>query len=319
MNEIERIVRAIESGSTFLVASHESPDGDAIGSTLALTLALRAMGKNAVAFNRDGVPVEFRFLPACESLQTRIEPERRFDVGFVLDAGELGRAGDWIRESCRCLINIDHHPHSENFGDIYAVDDAASATGVLIYRLLTAMKRPVTSDIAACIYTAILSDTGSFRYSNADPEAFAVAGTMVASGVDPWSIASGLYESQEEQRLRLLALALPTLRIAPSAAYASIAVTLDMYDQADALPVHTDRFVNYPRSIRGVEVAIFFRQLGDNSFKVGFRSKGTVDVGALAREMGGGGHHNAAGATVSGTLAEVESWVFARLDQLLSG
>lgn len=318
MTEIERIARIIEAGRTFLVASHESPDGDAIGSTLALTLALSDMGKEVVAYNRDGIPVEFQFLPGCQAVQTRVEPDRQFDAGFVLDAGELSRAGVWIRERCRCLVNIDHHPHSEDFGDIYAVDDTASATGVLIYRLLTAMGRTVTPDIAACIYTAILSDTGSFRYSNADPEAFTVAGRMVTAGVDPWSIASGLYESQDEHRLRLLALALPTLKVAPSTAYASIAVTLDMYRQTGALPVHTDRFVNYPRSIRGVEVAVFFRQIDDTSFKVGFRSKGSVDVGSLAREMGGGGHHNAAGATATGSLADVESWVFSRLDQLLA-
>ncbi len=141
---------------------------------------------------------------------------------------------------------------------------------------------------------------------------------MIAAEVDPWSIASGLYESQDEQRLRLLAMALPTLKVSECGQYASVAVTMDMYESAGAEAEHTDRFINYPRSIRGVEVAIFFRQLAADSFKVGFRSKGSIDVGALARAMNGGGHHNAAGATVQGTLNDVQQWVFTKVAELLS-
>lgn len=313
----DQLLDVIRQGQTFLVASHESPDGDALGSTLALVLALREMGKEVVAYNRHGVPKEYAFLPGHELLTDEVPSGRRFDVGFVLDAGELKRAGLFARDCCDCLVNVDHHPHSEDFGDIYYVDIDASATGVMIHRILEALPHPVSEDVAVCIYTAILSDTGSFRYSNANPEAFRVAGEMVALDVDPWSIASGLYESQDEERLRLLALALPTLKVAKSGAYASIAVTLDMYAASQTTAVHTDRFVNYPRSVSGVEVAIFFRQLDAQTFKVGFRSKGKVDVGRLSREMGGGGHHNAAGATVEGSLETVEQWVFNRIDELL--
>lgn len=314
---IDPILQLIAQSQSFLVASHGSPDGDAIGSTLALTNALREMGKDVIAYNVDHLPAEYAFLTGFDDVIADVE-DRRFDVGFVLDAGELDRAGGWIRERCNTLVNIDHHPYSEDFGDIYFVDTAACATGVLIYRLLLASEHAITLDVAQCIYTAILSDTGSFRYSNADPEAFRVAAEMVAAGVDPWSIASSLYESQEDARLRLLALALPTLQVSGCGRYASVAVTLDMYDRTAANPEHTDRFINYPRSIRGVEVAIFFRQLSDDSFKVGFRSKGNIDVGALARAMGGGGHHNAAGANVQGSLTEVQQWVFDKVAELLS-
>ncbi|MCM2263800.1 MAG: bifunctional oligoribonuclease/PAP phosphatase NrnA [Desulfuromonadales bacterium] len=315
---IEQILSTIREGRRFLVASHENPDGDAIGSTLALANALREMGKEVVAYNQDGVPNDYRFLPGWENVATVIPDDARFDAGFVLDAGELSRAGSWIREACRTLANIDHHPHSDNFGEIYWVDENASATGVMVYRLLQAAGWPISQDVATCIYTTILSDTGSFRYSNADPEAFRVAGEMVALGVDPWSIASGLYESQEESRLRLLALALPTLDVAPCGTFAAITVTNEMLAATGCRPEHTDRFVNYPRSVRGVEVAIFFRQTGPDSYKVGFRSKGRIDVGALAREFGGGGHHNAAGAVVEGSLQAVRDQVFSRLGELLS-
>jgi phosphoesterase RecJ-like protein len=315
---IEQLLQLIERSQTFFIAAHEGPDGDAIGSTLALTNALREMGKDVVAYNRDRAPLEYEFLPGYETVVNQIDDSQVFDVGFVLDAGELERAGGWIRERCQKLVNIDHHPYSENFGDIYYVDIQACATGVLIYRLLQAAGHPISKDVATCIYTTILSDSGSFRYSNANPEAFQIAGEMVGLGVDPWSIASGLYESQEFVRLRLLALALPTLRVSDCGLYASIAVSLEMYEQANANAEATDRFINYPRSIRDVEVAIFFRQTNTHSFKVGFRSKGNVDVGALARAMNGGGHHNAAGATVDGTLDSVQGWVFDRVSELLA-
>lgn len=314
---IQKIVNLIERSQKILVASHESPDGDALGSTLALTNALREMGKEAVAYNRDPAPLDYAFLPGYDTLVDKVDDSQVFDAAFVLDAGELHRAGSWIRDHCRILVNIDHHPYSEDFGDIYFVDTQASATGALIYRLLLACGHQLSCDTATCIYTAILSDTGSFRYSNANPEAFQVAGEMISLGVDPWSIASGLYENQDLCRLKLLGLALPTLRISACGQYASLAVTLDMYLKAGAKDEHTDRFINYPRSIRGVEVAIFFRQLEKNHFKVGFRSKGEIDVGALARAMNGGGHHNAAGAELEGELDAVQEWVFARVAELL--
>ncbi|PLX75512.1 MAG: DHH family phosphoesterase [Desulfuromonas sp.] len=314
---IKKVLDLVSSQQSFLIAAHESPDGDALASTLSLALALEKQGKKVVAYNRDGVPGDFSFLPGYEKIVTEVDASSHFDVAFVLDAGELKRAGSWIRERCDTLVNIDHHPHSEDFGDIYWVDDKASATGALVYRLIKAAGWPIYTDVAVNLYTAVLADTGSFRYSNADGEAFRIAGEMVDLGVDPWAISAGLYESQDEVRLRLLALALPTLRVAECGTFASIAVTLEMYEQTGANGEHTDRFVNYPRSIRGVEVAIFFRQIDVENFKVGFRSAGKIDVGALARELGGGGHHNAAGGMVKGTLAEVEAEVFDRVGQLL--
>lgn len=315
---IATILEQIAGGKRFLVASHESPDGDALSSTLALTLALRAAGKEVVAYNRDGVPEIFAFLPGAATVVSQLPDDARFDVGFILDAGELRRAGTHLPGLCRALVNIDHHPHSDIPGALNFVDIEASATGVLIYRILAAGGLPLTRDVAFCIYTAILSDTGSFRYSNADTEAFRVAGEMVALGINPWDVASNLYESQPEKRLRLLALALPTLTVSTCGRYASIAVTSAMLQQTGATAEHTDGFVNYPRSIHGVEVSIFFRQTGATAYKVGFRSKGTIDVGALSREFGGGGHHNAAGAMVEGTLDEVRRTVFDRLAQLLA-
>lgn len=314
---IKAILKKIKEGRRFLIASHENPDGDALASTLALANALREQGREAVAYNVDGVPRIFEFLPGARTVVRHLNDGDIFDVGFVLDAGELHRAGSHLRKICRTLVNIDHHPYSERFGEIHFVDEKASATGALVFRLLKEAGWSISLDVAVCLYTAILSDTGSFRYSNADPEAFHMAAELVEVGVDPWSVASGLYESQAEERLRLLARALGTLTVCHSRPYASVSVTTKMMEETGAGPEHTDGFVNYPRSIRGVEVALFFREIGPDTYKVGFRSKGRVDVGALARELGGGGHHNAAGAVVKGLLEEVRAAVFGRLDKLL--
>ncbi len=314
---IPAILKKIEAGHRFLVASHEGPDADAIASTLALAIALRAAGKEVVAFNPDGVPATLAFLPEAGRIVSQLDGEI-FDAGFILDAGELRRAGRGLAERCRSLVNIDHHPYSETFGEINYIDERASATGALIYRLLRQGGMPISPQVAICIYTAILADTGSFRYSNADPEAFRIAAEMVESGVSTWDIASALYENQAAERLRLLGRVLDTLTISPCGRLASVAVSTRMLQETGAGPEHTDGFVNYPRAIRGVEVALIFRQIGPLSYKVGFRSKGKIDVGSLARALGGGGHHNAAGAVVEGALEAVRSFVLARVNDLLA-
>lgn len=312
---IERINEEIAKNRTFLITTHESPDGDAVGSTLALAGYLRGLGKEVTLYYRDPFPDIYTFLPLADTVQSAI-PEGRYDICFVLDVGELARAGKELAEfrGIDKFINIDHHLHCDRFGAINLIDSEACATGALIYRIIRAAGHEIDYAIALCIYTAVISDTGSFRYSNANPEAFAIAGEMVATGVNAWHVAEKLYERQPRQRLALLALALATLEVSSCGDYASLTVTLDMYGKSGANPELTDGFVNYPRSIRGVEVAIFFREIEHGLFKVGFRSKGTADVSALATAFGGGGHHNAAGCTIPGVFAEVRKKVYNHLE-----
>jgi phosphoesterase RecJ-like protein len=186
----------------------------------------------------------------------------------------------------------------------------------LIYRILAAAGHAVSPQVATCIYAAILADTGSFRYSNADPEAFRIAADLVERGVRPWDVAANIFENRPLKRLELLSKALDTLIVSACGRYGSITVTSAMLAETGALPEHTDGFINYPRSINGVEVALFFRQTGQRQFKISFRSKGRVDVGQIARNLGGGGHHNAAGATLEGSLEQVRQTVFSHLDSI---
>lgn len=314
---VQQIIEQIENNQRFLIVAHENPDGDAIGSTLGLALALRDMGKDVVAYNVDGVPEIMSFLPQSDFLTNRLPDNSHFDVAFVLDAGAVERTALPVKDLCRTMINIDHHPHS-TFGDLCYLDTTACATAVLIYRVLEACQYQVSLTVAKALYLGILSDTGSFRYSSANQESFKVAGELVGLGVDPWEISSHLYESHAPERMQLLGLVLPTLQISSCGRYASLVMTLDVLKKSGAAEEHSDGLVNYPRAIRGVEVALFFNQVSPELYKISFRSRGTIDVGTLAYKLGGGGHHNAAGVKINGTLDEVKTVVFQSLDQLLN-
>jgi len=318
MGTIQKIAEEIRNNHSFLLTSHEGPDGDAVGSSLALASILRKLGKDVYVHFRDPVPDLYSFLPAVDTIFATI-PDRDFDVAFVLDIGGLRRAGD---EFCRFkrigkTINLDHHLACENFGTHNLIDPSAAATGVLVHRIASALGYSIDAETALCLYVSIITDTGSFRYSNSNREAFTIAGEMIECGVNAWDVAEQLYENQPRTRLELLARCLQTLEVLNGGRAASVSVTLDMYAATGANSELTDGFVNYPRSIRGVEVAIFFRQIEDNMVKVGFRSKGKVNVAVFSAALGGGGHHNAAGCTVDGTLDEVKARVYALVDAVL--
>jgi phosphoesterase RecJ-like protein len=318
MRMIEGILREIRDNRTFLITTHENPDGDAVGSSLALASYLKKLGKEVTVYFCDPVPDLYTFLPLTDTVVHEL-PATDSDVCFVLDVGEFRRAGEAFNgySRVRKFINLDHHATSEQFGAINLIDVEAAATAAIVYRLIKAAGVEIDYDIALCIYTAVITDTGSFRYSNSNPEAFLIASEMIATGVNAWYISERLFESQPRQRLELLALSLATLDISPSGTFASVVVTLDMYDKTGANAEMTDGFVNYPRSIRGVEVAVLFREVKPGVIKVGFRSKGKVNVATLAEAFGGGGHHNAAGCNFQGTVEEVRRIIVKHVEQAL--
>lgn len=313
---IQNIVEAIRQSRTVLVVSHEGPDGDAVGSSLGMAAFLRAVGKQVTVHLADPVPELYRFLPGTDQVVSTI-PEQDYDLAFVLDVGEFRRAGSQFCAYTRIgrTINLDHHLTCENFGLYNLIDTEAAATGLLVWRVAAAYGFSADYDTALCLYVAILTDTGSFRYSNANREAFETAGLLMEQGgLNAWSVSEKLYESQPRKRLELLSRVLPTLEFVRDGQVASVTVTLDMYAATGTDAELTDGFVNYPRSVAGVEVAILFRQLEEGLFKVGFRSKGTVNVALLAQGFGGGGHHNAAGGQVAGTLDEVKRMVYGAIE-----
>ena len=317
--DLSAICRVLREKDRFLIACHENPEGDAIGSELALALALRKMGKTATVLNSDPVPGNLLFLPGAGTVVFE-EDGSRYDVAVVVDCGSpdrTGRVGQELRK-CPLLVNIDHHRTNGDLGDLALVDPDAAATGLLIHRILSAMGYEIGLDVATNIYVAVLTDTGSFHYGSSSPEAFEVAGEMVRRGVDPWAVAEQVYETQSARRLRLLGRVLASLEVSADGRVACITTMREDLREFASGKDALEGFINYPRSIVGVEVAVSFREEAGGVFRVSFRSKGRVDVSAVAARFGGGGHRNAAGCTVPGTLADVRKRVLDALAAVMS-
>ena len=308
---LKEIAETIRRGKEFLVASHENPEGDAIGSILALGEALRQLGKKVTIFNADPVPEILAFLPGTEEIVRRPPENGRFDAAFALDCGDRKRLGERFPgpERIGRLINVDHHGSNTYFGEINFVDPGASSAAEMVFDLMRELSVEISLPIGKNVYTGILTDTGSFHYTNTTPQAFAVARACLLAGVNPWEIAERVYESQPIARLILLPLVLKTLKLEEDGRVSSVVVTKRMLARAGAMPALTEDFINFPRSVKGAEVAILFREVGPRKYRVSFRSRGKIDVSRISRMFQGGGHPNAAGCTVAGTLREVRAKV----------
>lgn len=307
---VDGIVDIIHSSRTFLVTSHVRLDGDALGSELALYHILRALGKDVVVFNQDETPGIYGFLPGVEVIVHAVDPGDRFDAAFILDCSDLDRVGDHasaIGEMAGKIVNIDHHISNGGFAEYSLVDHEASSTGEIIYRLLEPLRVSLNSDIATNMYTAIMTDTGSFRYSNTSSTTFRLAAQLIDSGADFRFIAEHVYESRPLPQIRLMGMALDTLEFYEEGKIGAITVTQDMLRHAGALQEHTEGIVDLVRSVKGTEIALFYFEMAASDFKVSFRSKGEADVARIAGAFGGGGHVNAAACRISGDLETVRT------------
>jgi len=316
---LQRIAEEARSGQRFLISSHENPEGDALGSILALGLALKGLGKEVLVLNQDPTPEMLSFLPGAEEITHQAPADGRFDVAFALDCGDKTRLGEEFTkvQKIRKVINIDHHISNSYFGDINFVDPAASSTAEIIFDLLRIIPVAMSPAVAENIYAGILTDTGSFRYSNTSPKTFTVARMCLLAGVEPWKVAEKVYETQPLPRLRLLPLVLKTLEVAENGRVSSVFVTKKMMEETEASVALTEDFINFPRSLKGVDVALLFREVSPVKYRVSLRSRGGVDVARIAADFKGGGHPNAAGCTVEGTLPEVKAKVLERVQAAL--
>lgn len=310
---------ALLSGERLLILSHHNPDGDAIGSSIALAAGLEALGKRCDIVNADGVPANLTWLPRAERVHLAPEEGAGYDRVVLLDCGSLERTGfgGGLLGPGRHLVNIDHHPGNDRFGAANLIDPEACATAELVHDVLLALPAPLGFTAATGIYTGILTDTGCFRFSNATPRAFEIASRMVSKGVDPASVAQMVFDQQPLGRLRLLSLVLETLELSPRDKVASVVVSREMLRRTHTGVEDVEGFANYPRSVCGVEVGVLLREEGPDRYRLALRSKGRVDVARIARELGGGGHRNAAGATVEGRLGELKRRIYARVEDAL--
>ncbi len=311
-NHFGEVIERIKANKRFLVVSHVNPEGDAIGSLLALALALRSIGKEAVAYLEDPLPGIFNFLPGSGTIIHTLEGQAPFDVTFAVDCGQMDRLGANFNkfEGMGTVLNLDHHTTNDNFGEVNVVFPDASSTGEVIFDLCTEASIAITKEMATNMYVAIHTDTGCFRYSCTGEGSLKKAGELVARGADPWEISTNVYENHPECKYKLLALVLATLKVehipdCKDRSIATLYVTQKMLDDTGADKGLADGFVNYARGIEGVEAGVLFRETGHDEYKVSFRSKGDVDVAQVALSFGGGGHSHAAGCTVKGNLKAV--------------
>lgn len=318
---IATIAREFKSKQRFLLATHVNPDGDAIGSLGALALVLEGMGKQVLAFCQDEVPGFLQFLPYSDRIVREIPRPDEFEVAVALDCGELDRIGNSAKvlQGVQKIIHIDHHSSGDGFGHLNLVRPECSSTAEILFEIFQAIPVALESQAAENLYTAILTDTGSFRFANTTARALAIASEMVSLGVAPDKVAGEVYENISPERLRLLALSLNTLTIRSNGRLAALQVSRQMFEETGTTAAETDGFVNYPRAINGAEVAIFFREMDLGLVNVSLRSRGRQNVAEFARIYEGGGHHNAAAFRCQGLLAEVVEKVLAAAEEFIGG
>jgi phosphoesterase RecJ-like protein len=314
---LQQIARALREAQAVLVTCHRKPDGDAVGSALGVGLILRRLGKRYTLYCPDAVPGQFAALALADEVVDHLPPDARFDVTVAVDTGDRALLGDAVPTDDRggTLIVLDHHSSSTPFGDLRWHDATAAATGVLVAELAQALGVPLQV-LAEPLWCALYTDTGGFRYSGTDARVLRLAARLVDAGIAPWDVTVKLYENNPVERVRLLGQVLATLELSTSGQIASLSITRQMIAASGADDSMLDGFINYARSIAGVEVAVQVLQQGDVC-RVSLRSKGRVNVGELAQRLGGGGHHNAAGCTMDGSPAEVQQRLLRLLEDTL--
>ncbi len=320
--QLSQMADSLGRRESFLVVSHEEPDGDAIGSTLGLARLLEQLGGEVIRFNHDPVPRNFRFLSGADEVVSELPDEPDVEVVVLLDCSSVERLGGRFPPlehlAPEDVLVIDHHKTIDReTGDRYLDDSEAAATAELIYRLAEEMDVSVDEPLAECLYCGLVTDTGGFRYANTSRTSFRIAGELLEAGVDPWRMTVELFESEPRRRVDLLAEVLQTLRFSSCGRLAFICIDREMVDESERIAELTDGFINYGRSVRGVEVSTQLRERPDGDWKVSFRSKGRVDVSKLAAESGGGGHHNAAACVMAGPPREIRHKLTDRLVEML--
>ena len=308
--EIAQVLRGEES---FLVLSHVRPDGDALGSEIAMGLALRQLGKRVKVWNEEGLLEKFSFFPGGEIVTPPPNEPVDFDVVLALDTATRQRLGDNCLAAVgksRLWINIDHHASNPRYGDLVHIDSTAPATGQILFELLWSEKLPLDKQIAENLFAAISTDTGSFQYPQTTARTFEIAADILRCGIDVGRLSQQLYESYPRRRIELLRVLLDRMHFAADGKVAYFSLPLATANQLGVIPEDNEGLIDHLRAIQGVIIAIFFEELNDGKIRVSMRSKDPqADVCEICLRFKGGGHKLAAGARVPGTLEEVAQWI----------
>ena len=307
---------AIRDAKSFVLACHVNPDGDALGSLLGMYQGLISLGKSDIApMCQDAIPESLKFLPNSGTVGNRSSIDS-FDLAIIVDSGDIERVGpdvlDVVRRARR-TINIDHHVAAMPFGDIRLVDSAAASTAEIVYQLLLELNVSITEGIATCLFTGIITDTGSFRFQNVTPNTFRIAANLLESGAPPAVISEQVFENRTFASTSILGRCLSTLTQYSDGRVTVAKISLTDFLETGAVDADSEGIVNYVRGVRGAHVGILLREIAGHQIRASLRSRDTIDVSKIAQVFGGGGHRMASGCTINGTLDHAESEI---LDQV---
>lgn len=303
---LRQVVEAILTRRSFVISSHARPDGDSIGSQLAMAYTLRALGKEVRIINKDAAPEPMLAFPGVAGIELADRVVGDFDAAIIMECGDLGRPG--VAGLDRFfVINIDHHPDNAGYGQVNWFDQSAAACGEMVFDLVAALGVPLSREIATHVYLAILTDTGSFHYSSISPRTFDICRQAIEAGVDPVFVSRTVHDNNSLGRLKLFGAILTGMEIDGSGRIATLYLDHAMARAAAGGYDDTEGLINFPLSVKDIQAVVFFKQTEGEDYRVSLRSKGNVDVGAIAKAFGGGGHKNAAGCSARGAIGALKA------------
>jgi phosphoesterase RecJ-like protein len=313
---LSQVVELIENKNKFAITTHIKPDGDGVGSSLGLCWLLRSLGKEAEVVVHGDVPPAYRSLPGADEIKDVKHINGHYDAIFVIECSDLERPGISGLDHA-FTVNIDHHATSEHFGTINWIDSTASAVGEMIYNLCKAIGGKITQEIAECVYMALVTDTGSFHFSNTSDRTLKVASELVRAGAKPSKIGEAVYNNYPWSRIELMRQVLATVRRDESGRIAMMRQTMAMESDAGTIDGDNNGFVNIPLAARDVIAAVYMREVGEGKYRASLRSKGDINVAKVAEAFGGGGHRNAAGLSIEGDWDKAEATIVAALAEAI--
>jgi phosphoesterase RecJ-like protein len=314
---MHEIVDAIHARKRFVLSSHARPDGDSIGSQLAMAYALRTLGKEVTVVNADPAPSPLMQFPGVPEITVAPLADGPYDAAIIMECSDLGRTG--VAGLDRCfVINIDHHPGNTAYGQINWFDSTAAACGEMVFDLIRALGVPLSLDIATHIYLAILTDTGSFHYSSISARTFEMCREAIEAGVDPVLVARNVYDSNNMGRLKLFGAVLSEMQIDATGRIAIVYLDHEMARAAGGTYEDTEGLINLPLTVKEIQAVVFFKQVEGDEYRVSMRSKGDIDVGAVSKDFGGGGHKNAAGCTVTGAIDALQKLLIEKIEDAIA-
>ena len=306
--DIKQLTKLIRGAKNILVATHENPDGDGIGSMIALGFGLATLKKKVTLYMKDPVPKIYRFLKGSAKITNSLPKGKKFDLTFIIDLGEIQRVGDEFVDfpGRGTTISLDHHIKGDHNADLNFCLPKQAASGEVIFKVLKALKVKINNAMATGMFTAMVTDTGSFKYSNTTGETFAIAAELMQQGVDVWNVALNCYETFSRARMEIFKRVMAKIVVHDSGKIAWITLLKKDFEETGASSEDSEGFISYPRAVEGVEVAISYKEIGDKKYKASLRSKLYVDVAEIAENFGGGGHIRASGCKLNGSLEEVQ-------------